>query len=74
MLTADRVLRALSRFDAARVSELAECFGGQSRRGAVFMRLTELVDRGLVERMGEGKRNVRYRVTAAGRAAIKVAA
>lgn len=74
-VTRDRVLRALSRFDAASVGELAECFGGESAHGGVRKQMQRLIASGQAERLGDSKRNAKYRITELGRAELqKVAA
>lgn len=68
-LTADRVLRALSRFDSAKIAEVAEALGHSAHR-TVWWHLQNLVAEGFASRDGERKQFARYAVTDAGRALI----
>jgi DNA-binding MarR family transcriptional regulator len=68
-----RVLRALARFDAASSPEVATVIGSDPRN--VWGHLKALEVDGYAERVDTGEqRSVRYRITEAGRVALKAAA
>jgi DNA-binding IclR family transcriptional regulator len=70
-LTIDRVLRALSRYDAATVPEITEHVGASVQR-TVWAHLQTLTERGLATK--DNERISRYSITSAGRLALKQAA
>ena len=75
-LTSDRVLRVLSRFDAATVGDLAFALHRDNPSGqrSVWRYLQALVDSGLAIREGGFKTIARYSITAAGKAVMASAA
>lgn len=74
-LTTDRLLRALSRFDAATVGELSHALSrpAPNQQRSVWTMLKKLVAAGLVSREGDRGHVARYSITDAGRAACAVA-
>ena len=67
-----QILRVVARFDAALMTELRECLPHEKKTRPVWIQLRKLIDAGLVEVSAD--RLPTYRLTEAGRQALKAAA